>query len=415
MDSNAIQEHELRELFSFYRPTKHFRNEIYEVLSSFFGGANGSPSKGHVGFGGGPYHSNPDFQLEIEFTGAELKALRAGPRLTRERFGQLADILRAEFATTRPWAISRLIVYSSRPILGFWKYRNVFQLCPRTDHQTSLNTSVHRCSLEIGHDGSSNHFLNGRRTAERFHELYPVISFVLDDQLWSSESGGLRSYKWVMIPHQWGPNLPKVAPLPLEYGGADQYNFPAFSSDPSWHRLPRTDGRKLPGRWFDEPHELSAPEDADLYLDQFFRLNQADRRKFIRACYWMDLSYKMREFSRSASFLAVAQAVESVAGDDSVWSKKQARRGPGATKRFRDFLRQKVNLRGIADAEVDGFYDSVYARRSVIAHGKGLNAGDIFRGDADSEESFKDMWLQRNLNDIARTAIFSWLEEASTS
>lgn len=403
---------DLRDAFSFYKPSPRARMELYETLSEYFKGA--STRDGLILLSSTRSLSENDFFLGVRFSGDRLVEVRKGVQFTDAVFADLRRYLAAEFLDPRPDLVGNYVLYAGRRVAGCWRYRDKFQLCPHGEVPAGLQTAVYRCRLELAHRGSGSYILNARRTYEKFREIFPLLSFFSEGNIWWPGHAGLRSYHWVRIPRSWGEGLPREAPLPVGTLTLDQYGKPGFSENPAGRQIARTDKNILPGRWgLDQPDELTLPEDIETYFDRYFVLSEDIRRQFVRACYWMQQSYEVANISESASYQAVIQAVEALAHDPMAWKASPPLRGkaPGPTRKFREFLRRHVDLRGIEEKEIDGFYDSLYSVRSDIAHGKVLQHSDEHAYDWFGGHELRV--TKRTMINIARAAILSWLEDSA--
>lgn len=140
---------------------------------------------------------------------------------------------------------------------------------------------------------------------------------------------------------------------------------------------------------------LRVPKDLDDSICCFKRLSKANRDKFARAGFWMDMASRQWTVSISAVFASVAIAIEALAG----------RELGSPTERFRKFIEQYA-----PGASLEQRRKEMYALRSDILHGSGLMELDMDAdfGWAPPEE--RDMDLMRELSQLARTAIRNWIK-----
>jgi hypothetical protein len=73
---------------------------------------------------------------------------------------------------------------------------------------------------------------------------------------------------------------------------------------------------------------LRVPADLDESICRYQQLHPTRCEEFNRAAFWLDMASRQWNISMSASFAALVSAVESLINT----------RGPGSTKRFRDFF-----------------------------------------------------------------------------
>ncbi|HEV8524120.1 MAG TPA: hypothetical protein VGQ71_06435, partial [Terriglobales bacterium] len=123
-------------------------------------------------------------------------------------------------------------------------------------------------------------------------------------------------------------------------------------------------------------------------------LSKANREKFGRAGFWMDMASRQWTISLSASFASLAIAVESLA----------ERGNLGAAARFRNFIERYA-----PGASLENRRREMYALRSDILHGSGL-----MEMDQDSDFSWappeqKEKDLLEELWRLTRIAMRNWL------
>jgi hypothetical protein len=139
---------------------------------------------------------------------------------------------------------------------------------------------------------------------------------------------------------------------------------------------------------------LQVPSDLDDSICCYMRLSKANREKFHRAGFWMDMASRQWTVSLSASFAFLVIAIEAL-----------GERATGATARFRDFIEQYA-----PGATLDHRRREMYALRSDILHGSGLMEmdQDADFGWAPPEQQEKD--LMQELWGLARIAIRNWIK-----
>ncbi len=139
---------------------------------------------------------------------------------------------------------------------------------------------------------------------------------------------------------------------------------------------------------------LRVPADLDDSICCYMRLSKANRDKFSRAGFWMDMASRQWTVSFSASFASLVIAVEAL-----------GKRDLRPTKRFRNFIEQYA-----PGASLKAGREKMYAMRSDILHGSGLMEmdQDAHFGWAPPEE--KEEGLLRELWGLTQIAIRNWLQ-----
>ena len=124
------------------------------------------------------------------------------------------------------------------------------------------------------------------------------------------------------------------------------------------------------------------------------QLSKANRDKFGRAGFWMDMASRQWTVSLSASFASLAIAIEAL-----------GERKLAPTKRFSTFIEQYAPNASLATR-----LRKMYDLRSDILHGSGLMEmdQDAHFGWAPPEE--KEEGLLRELWEITRVAMRNWLK-----
>jgi hypothetical protein len=140
---------------------------------------------------------------------------------------------------------------------------------------------------------------------------------------------------------------------------------------------------------------LSVPADLDDSLCRYRDLSEANRSKFDRAAFWMDVASRQWTISVSASFASLVSAVEALTRGS----------GPGATERFRSFFETFAPGAIVMDRR-----SKMYRLRSDILHGSELMQLDQDLAFGFDPSDFKENELQRELWSITRIALRNWLK-----
>jgi hypothetical protein len=156
---------------------------------------------------------------------------------------------------------------------------------------------------------------------------------------------------------------------------------------------------------------LRVPSDLDDSIHLYMQLSPADREKFDRAAFWMDVSSRQWTISISSSFTSLVAAVESLT-DRGVVHRLYCRKCksicqhevPGATERFRAFFEKFAP--GAARRKRR---NEMYAARSGIVHGSDLMQIDQGRDFGWDPPGFNELELHRELWTLTRVALRNWL------
>jgi len=141
------------------------------------------------------------------------------------------------------------------------------------------------------------------------------------------------------------------------------------------------------------------------------QLSPANRAKFDRATFWMDVSARQWTISISSSFASLVAAVESLTDRGVVHRVycKQCKgvcqhEVPGATERFRAFFEKFA-----PGADHRKRRNEMYAVRSGIVHGSDLMQIDQGRDFGWDPPGFNELELHRELWAVTRIALRNWL------
>lgn len=160
---------------------------------------------------------------------------------------------------------------------------------------------------------------------------------------------------------------------------------------------------------------LRVPTDLDDSISRYLQLPAANRAKFDRATFWMDLASRQWTISVSASFASLVSAVEALTDRGTVHPAYCETCGdacqhevPGATERFRSFFDKYA-----PDSSLSSRRSKMYSLRSSILHGS-----ELMQLDQDIAFGWDPPhWNQRELHEelwgLTRIAMRNWLKNPS--
>lgn len=138
---------------------------------------------------------------------------------------------------------------------------------------------------------------------------------------------------------------------------------------------------------------LRIPADLDDSICCYLGLSRANRDKFLRAGFWMDMASRQWTVSFSASFASLAIAVESL-----------GERASRPTARFQNFIERYA-----PGASLENRRTEMYVLRSDILHGTGLMEMDQDTHFSWAPPEQKEEDLMRELWGLTRIAMRNWL------
>ena len=156
---------------------------------------------------------------------------------------------------------------------------------------------------------------------------------------------------------------------------------------------------------------LRIPSDLDESICLYKQLSAANRAKFDRAIFWMDMAAREWSISVSSSFTALASAVEALTDRGTMHvvfcehcKKQRQHEVPGANERFRTFFDTFA-----PGASLEKNRNKMYSLRSGILHG-----GDLMRIDQDLAFGWdppgrNEGKLHGELWGLSKVALRNWL------
>jgi hypothetical protein len=336
--------------------------------------------------------------------------LRRGPDITEDDVTKLRDLY-AVVSGPQVVNLQTLVLFSSRKVTGYWRYRDKFQILPppsgaplprevmadwplmlemrfSSPNQSGLimNRRMQSASrlrvllpvLLVG-PGYQPHFYRGVK-----HWVYPLTS---DDQ-----SSALGASIWTQEGYQFPGWVPSVGSELSPVGGLEAAPI-----------VDDTDGYYRP-RGIGVDDVFQVPAVLPHLLDKYYALSEISAARYRRACYWFCLAQFYWNYSFSTSFFAYVVAIESLLADmpPHMCPVCNAPHHPSITQAFKDFL--EAHVPDVPERQ------KFYAMRSGIAHGSTLLGFDI-------REEFDGFYPgevnQRSeidaLSQVCRVALVNWL------
>jgi hypothetical protein len=290
----------------------------------------------------------------------------------------------ARFARTRDVVgvgVHRRLLYSYVIPKGFWQYSGRLgrvQLLPPPASAPDIPAVIgdHPLVLEYEVASCGDNIVDQARVARAYRRYALVLSGLVthvdvpdrERQVWAyvssceSPSGGASAWVqaayWIM--------------------GSANEDIPGwradFSSLEGLERmvvLPHEEFHSRRGIGPDDEY-LAVPETLADSLDRFATLDSSRQDQFLRAAYWLNHARRVWDLSYSASFIAVAQAIEALLPEASTVycnSCGISHDEPSISKRFLDWVD--------ANAPADDARKLLYPLRSGLVHSSALLANDM--------------------------------------
>ncbi|MEY9860564.1 hypothetical protein ABH935_006201 [Catenulispora sp. GAS73] len=363
-----------------------------------------------------------------------VRELRREASLTEADVVQLRELLKI---AQGPQAdhLASFFSFSSRPVAGWWKYRDQFQIVPPPPNAPVPSTVVGDWPFIVeARYRSLDHFgvKIQRRTQATTHLrlLLPVL--VIGPKFKPNVDRGTKH--WVIPPpdrtaEPQPTNLQRLlAALHLRRRPTQQEPFQLTDvmyaqefygvaghviGGPELTELDQADAITVLAdheayyrtRGIGVDDVLQVPAVLTQLLDNYYALDEKEASRYRRACYWFNMGYFFHGYSISSSFFALVAAIESLLPTGNGPHKCpdcRADHYPSISKTFREFLETYVPDR----PDRDSFYDM----RSKIVHGSALlhldlreEFGGFYPGQLDQGEELD------NLYRVCRISLVNWL------
>lgn len=332
------------------------------------------------------------FRIKVTFSDSkEILVIEPGPAFDAAQWEQVVE----EIERTGPQRVGRGCSFSSFRVTGSWRGRHsgVQILPPPADApQAPYLMAEHPFVLEYPITVSELWpITNFRRMRE--HRRLTFLLNVLLAGIVTIQPRGPR-HLWA-VAHEEGVAAQEVKYVQEFYFAnigevvRDKLSPPATEAieevaPETYHATVVHDGRGL-----------QIPADLDDLICSYMQLSKANRDKFGRAGFWMDMAFRQWTVSFSASFASLVIAIESLGA-----------RSLRPTERFRNFIEQYA-----PGASLERRRNEMYALRSDILHGSGLMEmdQDCYFGWAPPEQKEKD--LMDELWELTRIAVRNWLKD----
>lgn len=330
-------------------------------------------------------------RIKLTFSDSkQIVAIEPGPAFDAAQWGQVVE----EIEKTGPHQVGRDCSFSSFRVAGSWRgKRSGVQILPPPGDapRAPFEMAEHPFILEYPVKASDLWPITNFRRMRAHRQLTFLLNVLLAGR--TTVQPRRPRHLWA-IAHEEGVAAPEVKWVQEFYFAKfgevvrDELSLPAAEAleeveTETYYATVGHDGRGL-----------RVPADLDDSICCYMRLSAANRDKFGRAGFWMDMASRQWTDSLSASFASLAIAIEALAE-------------PGRSERARKF--RTFVERYVPGASL-GRRNKMYDLRSDILHGSGLlemDQGTDF-GWAPPEQKEKD--LLDELWGLTRIAIRNWIK-----
>jgi hypothetical protein len=317
-----------------------------------------------------------------------------------------------------PPKVGREYSFSSFRVLGSWRgVRSGVQVLPpppEAPRAPASASAAHPFILEfpiVGAPGDDLWLITNHRRIREHRRLTLLLDVLLTARV--SSEPRRREHFWAHITPVEGDGgngesrwLPQYFWAPLGPAVIDTLSLPAPES------LLEVDPEEYYTNVGHDGGPLRVPADLDESLCRYRDLSEANRSKFDRAIFWMDVADRQWTISVSSSFASLVTAVESLTDRGKAhWiyceqcQEKQSHEVPGAGKRFRSFFETYAPGAPLRERR-----RRMYKLRSDILHGSDLMQMDQDLAFGLDPPDFNEAELHRELWSITRLALRNWLK-----
>ena len=341
----------------------------------------------------------PTCRVMLRFRGPKITAIERGPFFDRTQWDQISNEIENS-VLKGPRRVGREYSFSGRRVTGSWR-GNVsgVQILPPPNDLPSVPTESgdHPFILEFPLRNTSIDRLTNHRRIRRHRDLTLLLNILLAG---GAKSMGRSTHCWAGTEwvQQWfSPTLNPYLSDALSAPAADQLEEVAPEE---YENLLGNDGMGL-----------RVPSDLDQSICLYEALSGSNREKFDRAMFWFSTSSRLWDVSMSASFAALAFAVESMTSggnvEDVLCPVCGSPTESGPTKFFRNFLAAYA-----PGNSLDTDRNDMYSLRSKVVHGDHLVELDwaIPIVGPWTPPGFKERDQYGALWKLTRTALRNWLK-----
>ena len=344
-----------------------------------------------------------------------LKDALAGPALNEDQLTEIKRRIVTDLRTVEALRVGNWVLFAPIPVTGVFRYLDDFQILPVPEKAPRPNYLLadHPFLLQFKYIGSQHPFVDSRRRISRGIELELLLAGLISSHIHGNRD---QSSQWVVPPR------PQIN---IEVGAHREVtsmlcqrcyvypelkgvlgDFTPIGACSSLRLIPSAEFQNRLG--ISGGQVLDLPENFGESISAYHHLTGDQKMRFGNACHWVQHSARTFRDSQSASYIALALAIESlmpVPESGKVCACCRRGIGKGPTQQFKEFVGQfapEIKLNG-AEAK------RLYKIRSKLAHGQALFISDreLF---APALGSFEDWQNGDRLHRVVRTVLANWLQ-----
>jgi hypothetical protein len=341
-----------------------------------------------------------EWALSLQYREGKIIGAVAGPVMTPELEEQIRTEIERILLTPTAHSVCRWTLFSSRPVQGYWRYRDQFQIVPAPPHAPRPTELIaeHPFILDFLFADSVDGRIRQHRYIRRASDLTLVLNLLLRPRITSPSNRPKKHWVCVWPPEVSAPDFVWASEgymIPNFRYIVD--DFPATADSPPLGEVTAETYYDFMEGYADT---LTIPAELARLLDAFNGLNGDDRERFLRACYWYQTASTVWDYSQSLYLTSLVNAIECLS---SIGPERSRPEGPSAL--FLSFMKR------FAPGKPGGNrLNKIYDTRGEITHGERLLYLDQSSRVAGLDEtSARDREVGEIATMLCRGALINWL------
>lgn len=352
--------------------------------------------------------------IVLVYRNKKIVAIEPGPAFDEDQWNRISGEIDKSLLDG-PMKVGREYSFNSHRVLGSWRgERSGVQILPPPDDapRAPVEIAKHPFILEFPIRESDFQPVTNHRRLRDHRKLTLLLNVLLD---------GRTSFEPRRSEHFWALLQGEDDGHQIEW--VQRFYFAKLGkrlidelSPPAGSRIGEVDPDEYYAWVGDDGKGLRVSTDLDQSIVRYRLLSSANRARFDRAAFWLDVAAQQWTISVSASFTALVSAIESLtecgtkhAYTCPICEKPREHEVPGATRRFNDFLDTYA-----PGATLKKRRDKMYGVRSDVLHGSDLLMLDQDPAFGVDPTEWNEILLQDELWGLTRVALRNWLSDPPT-
>lgn len=352
-------------------------------------------------------------KVKLTFKNTKIVAVEPGPAFDAVEWTQVRDEVQNSLLAG-PVKVGREYSFCTFRVLGSWRgARSGVQVLPAPAGAPRANIEIadHPFILEFPLTESALPEITNHRRIREHRRLTLLLNVLLagrtsfqptrSESLWANVPTENDPFRTEWVQQSFLANL----------GSTVTDSLSKASEDP----IEELDSREYYASGGHDGGPLRVPSDLDASICRYLHLSPANRDKFDRAAFWMDMASRQWTISVSSSFASLVSAIESLTQRGTIHHlycdkcKRECQHEvPGATERFRAFLEKYAP--GVVHKKQR---TEMYSLRSGILHGSEVMQLDQDLAFGWDPPGWNERELHRELWSVTRIALRNWLRDPS--